>query len=58
MVHEGVGNREFLIYALTYSSKLGYSQLIIVLIYENSPPNSHEKGYLNQTFTQNLEQYV
>ena len=58
MVQEGVGNREFLIYALTYSSSLGYSQLIIVLIYENSPPNSHEKGYLNQTFTKNLEQYV
>ena len=57
-MHEGVGNREFLMYALTYSNELGYSQLIIALIYENSPPNSHEKGYLNQTFTKNLEKYV
>ena len=33
-------------------------QLITVLAYGNCPPKSHEKGYLNQTISKNLEKYV
>ena len=58
MAREGTGDREFLKYSLIYSNKLAYLQIIIVLIYGNSPPKSHEKGYLNQTFSKNLEKYV
>ena len=47
MAPEGAGDREFLIYLLTYSNKLAYSQLITVLVYGNSPPESHEQSYLN-----------
>ena len=58
MVRERIGDREFFIYSLIYSSKLAYLQLITVLVYRFSPPKSHEKGYLNQTFSKNLEKYV
>ena len=47
MAHEGAGDREFLIYLLIYSNKLAYLLLITVLVYGNSPPKSHEQGYLN-----------
>ena len=47
MVGEGAGDREFLIYLLTYSYKLAYLHLITVLVYRNSSPKSHEKGYKN-----------
>ena len=39
--------REPGIYPWLYSNKLAYLQLIIVLVYENRPPKSHEKGHLN-----------
>ena len=55
MAREGTEDREFLIYSLIYSNKLAYLQLITVLIYGNSPPKSHEKGYLNQFFNKSLE---
>ena len=42
--------RELLILSLIYSNKLAYLQRITVLVYRKSPPKSHEKGYLNQTF--------
>ena len=58
MTREGAGNREFSLYSLTYSNKLTYLQLITVLVYGNSPPKSHEKGYLSQTFNKSLEKYV
>ena len=47
MVGEGAGDREFFIYLLTYSYKLAYLHLITVLVYRNSSPKSHEKGYKN-----------
>ena len=47
MAREGTGDREFLIYSLIYLNKLAYLQLITVLVYGNSPPKSHEQGYLN-----------
>ena len=47
MTPEEAGDREFLIYLLIYSNKLAYSQLITVLVYGNSPPESHEQSYLN-----------
>ena len=53
----GTGDREFFIYPLIYSNKLAYLQVVTVLVYENSPPKSHEKGYLNQAFSKNLEKY-
>ena len=28
------------------------------VMYGNSPPKSHEKGYLNQTISKNIEKYV
>ena len=49
---------EFLIFLLTYSNKLSYLELITVLVYGNSPPKSHKKGYLNKTFSKNVEKYV
>ena len=49
---------EFLIHSLIGSNKLAYLQLITILVYGNSPPISHEKGYLNQNFRKNLEKYV
>ena len=58
MARKGTGDREFLKYSLIYSNKLAYLQLITVLVYGNSPPKSHERGYLNQTFSKNLEKYV
>ena len=58
MACEGAGDRKFLIYSLIYSNKLAYLQLITVLVYGNSPPKSHEKVYLNQTFSKNHEKYV
>ena len=64
MAREGAGDRKFLIYSLIYSifliysNKLAYLLLIAVLVYGNSPPKSHEQGYLNQTFSKNLEKYV
>ena len=58
MVREGTRDREFLIYSLIYSNKLAYLQLITVLVYGKRPPKSHEKGYLNQTFSNNLEKYM
>ena len=54
----GTEGREFFIYALIYSNKLAYLQLVTVLVYENSPLKSHEKDYLNQAFSKNLEKYV
>ena len=47
MTPEGAGDHEFLIDLLIYSNKLPYSQLITVLVYWNSPPESHEQSYLN-----------
>ena len=58
MAREGIGAREFLIDLFIYSSKLAYLQLITVLVYGNSPLKSHEKDYLNKTFSKNLEKYV
>ena len=58
MVRAVAGDRKFFIYSLIYSNKLVYLQLMSVLVYENSPCKSHEKGFLNQTFTKNLEKYV
>ena len=58
LVRKGAGDRGFLIYSLIYSNKLAYLQLIKVLVYGKSPPNSHEKCNLNQTFSKNLEEYV
>ena len=55
---EDAGDRGRLIYLLIYSNKSAYLQLITVLAYGNSPPKSHEKGYLNQTISKNLEKYV
>ena len=52
---EETRNRECLIYLLIYSNKLSYLQLLTVLVYGNSLPKSHEKVYLNQTFSKNLE---
>ena len=46
------------VFSLIYSNKLAYLQLRTVLVYTNSLPKSHEKDYLNQTFSTNLEQYV
>ena len=48
----------FDIYSLIYSNKLAYLQLITVLVYGNSLPKNQEKGYLNQTFSKNVEKYV
>ena len=47
MAHKGAGDHKILIYLLTYSNKLAYLQLIIVLVYGNSSPKSHEQDYLN-----------
>ena len=58
MTREGTGDRGFFIYSLKYSNKIAYLQLITVLVYRNSPPKSHEKGYLNQTFSKILKKYV
>ena len=58
MAREKTEDRDFLIYSLIYSNKLAYLQLITVLVYGNSPPKSHEKGYLNQTFSKNLGKYM
>ena len=58
MTHEGTVNREFLRYLSIYSNKLAYLQLWTVLVYGNSPPKTHEKGYLNQSFSKILEKYV
>ena len=58
MTHEGTEDREFLIYLLIFTNKLAYLQLWTVLVYGNSPPKTHEKGYLNQTFSKILEKYV
>ena len=58
MAREGAWEREVLIYLLIYSNKLAHLQQLTVLAYGNSPPKSHEKGYLNQTFSKNLEKYV
>ena len=52
------GDREFFIYPLIYSNKLAYLQLVTVLVYGNCPPKNQEKGYLNQTFSKNLEKCV
>ena len=43
----GGGDLEFFKYLLIHSNKLTYLQLITVLVYENSSPESHEQGYLN-----------
>ena len=58
MTHEGTVNREFLRYLSIYSNKLAYLQLWTVLVYGNSPPKTHEKGYLNQSFSKILEKYM
>ena len=58
MLREGTGDRECLVFSLLYSNKLAYLQLIKVLVHGSSPPKSHEKGYLNQTFSKKLEKYV
>ena len=50
-----------MIYSLIYlnnSNKFAYVELLTVLVYANSPPKSHEKGYLNQIFSKNLQKYV
>ena len=57
----GDRDREFLRFSLIYpNNKLAYLQLITVLVQGNSPPKtkSHEKEYLKQTFSKNLEKYV
>ena len=46
----GNGDREFLIYSLTYSNKLANLQLITALVYANSSPKSREKDYPKQNF--------
>ena len=46
MAHEGAGDREISM-QLIYSNKLAFLQLIIVLVYGNSSPKSHEQDYLN-----------
>ena len=51
---EAAGDLEILIYLLIHSIKLAYLQLITVLVYGNSSPNSHEQDYLN--FQQKLWQ--
>ena len=58
MAREEAGDSGFFIYSLIYSNKLAYLQVITVLVYENSPPKCHEKSYLNQNFSKNLEKYV
>ena len=58
MAHEGTGDHEFFKYSLIYSNELAYLQLITVSVYGNSVPKSHEKDYLNQTFSKNLEKYM
>ena len=58
MAREGTRGSEFLIYPLIYSNQLAHLQLITVLVYGNSPPESHEQGLLNQAFRKNLEKYV
>ena len=55
MAREGTGDLEFFIYLLTYSNKLAYLAVIEVIVYGNSPLKSHEKGYLNQSFSKNLK---
>ena len=47
MVRKGGDHRECLICILILSNKLAYLQLKTVLVYESSPPKSHEQGYLN-----------
>ena len=54
----GVGPWIFDILIHIYSNKLDYLQLITVLVYGNSPPKSHGKGYLNQTLSKSIEKYV
>ena len=44
MEHERARDREILIYLLIYSNNL---QLITVLVYANSFPQSHEQDYSN-----------
>ena len=58
MTRKGTGKREFFIYLLIYSSTLAYLQLLTVLVYGNSPPESQKKGYLIQNFSKNIEKYV
>ena len=45
MAREGGG--EFFKYLLIHSDKFTYLQLVTVLVYENSSPESQEQGYLN-----------
>ena len=58
MTRKGTRGREFFIYLLIYSSTLAYLKLLTVLVYGNSPPESHKKGYLNLNFSKNFEKYV
>ena len=58
MAREGARDHVFLIYSLIYLNKLAYLQLITVSVYGNSPSKSHEKGYVNQSFSKTLEKYV
>ena len=58
MAREEAWDLEFLICSLIYSNKLGYLQLIKVLVYGNSLPKNHEKSYLKQNFSKKLEKYV
>ena len=58
MALEGTTDRIFLIYSLIYSNKLGYLQLITVLVSGNSPPKNCEKDYLSQTFSEKIKKYV
>ena len=51
-------HHKFLIYSLLHSNNLAYLQLITVLVYGSSPPKSHEKDCVNQTFSKNFEKYV
>ena len=47
MVQEGAEGHELLIYLLIYSNKLAYLQLMTVLSYGSSPPQSPEQINLN-----------
>ena len=47
VARKGTGDRRVLMDLLLCSNELAYLQLATVLVYRNSPPKSHEQGYLN-----------
>ena len=58
MAREETVDCNFLINSLIYLNKLAYLPLITISVYVNSPPESHEKDYSNETFSENIEKYV